>query len=323
MFRSWLRSCRKRSDILPLAALLSIVVILAGSLLSNLFLGMPWVADLIGSITRNDILSSFLNDYLSFIGIWIVVLIFILLIPANRPMLGAFGPNRTGNTGKGLLIGLLLGFGTNAFCILMSVLMGDIKLSWYGFEPVILLAFLIAVFIQSGAEELTDRLYLYQKLRRRYRSPLIAILGNAFVFTFLHIFNPGFTVVAGIQIFLIGVIFSMLVYYYDSLWAAITFHTAWNYTQNLIFGLPNSGIVSAYSVFRLEAASARSGLFYNVSFGVEGSTGACAVLLVCGIVLFIINRGKAECTDHWAAMEQSATDAGSLQTTCSSPDTGS
>ena len=72
-----------------------------------------------------------------------------------------------------------------------------------------------------------------------------AIIGNALIFTSLHVFNPGFTVIAGTQIFLVGIVFSLLVYYYDSLWAAITFHTAWNYTQNLIFGLPNSGIVSA------------------------------------------------------------------------------
>ena len=324
--KSWLRSSGRISDIFPFAVLLSIVVLILGSILSALLFKLPGVYAFLDSITHNAALTSFLNDYLSFIGIWFVIVVYMLVFPANRPMLGAFGPNRTGNTGKGLLIGLLLGFGTNAFCVLMSVLMGDIKLSWYGFRPLLLLAFLIAVFIQSGAEELTDRLYLYQKLRRRYRSPLVAIIGNALIFTSLHVFNPGFTVIAGTQIFLVGIVFSLLVYYYDSLWAAITFHTAWNYTQNLIFGLPNSGIVSAYSMFHLEAASARNGLFYNVSFGVEGSIGACAVLLLCAVILFVINRGRGECTDHWAAMEQSAalpTDDGSLQTTCSSPDTDS
>ncbi len=31
-------------------------------------------------------------------------------------------------------------------------------------------------------------------------------------------------------------------------------HMAWNYTQNIIFGLPNSGIVSGFSLFKLDAA---------------------------------------------------------------------
>ena len=42
-------------------------------------------------------------------------------------MLKAWGYNREGNTIKAAAIGALLGFGTNGFCVLMSVLMGDIK----------------------------------------------------------------------------------------------------------------------------------------------------------------------------------------------------
>ena len=97
---------------------------------------------------------------------------------------------------------------------------------------------------------------------------------NALVFMALHMGNPGVTNLGLLQVFLIGVLFSLIVYYWDSLWTVIWAHTAWNFSQSIVFGLPNSGIVSKYSVFKLEAASARDGIFYNTSFGVEGSMGA-------------------------------------------------
>ncbi|MBO7699532.1 MAG: hypothetical protein J6S47_00440, partial [Eubacteriaceae bacterium] len=53
-----------------------------------------------------------------------------------------------------------------------------------------------------------------------------------------------------------------------------------------------------------EAASARSGLFYNVNFGVEGSIGASLVLAVIIVSMLLRNRGKGERFDYWAEMEK-------------------
>ena len=336
------RPCGKITDNIIIASILSVVVLSIGAGITSIGFDLLGVQQILSDWLESDNLGIFLSDYLSFAGIWIAVFLFVVIPKGNRPMLKAWGHNRNGNNIKGIIAGILLGFGTNAICVLISWLRGDIKLSYYGFEPVILLAFLGAVFIQSGAEELIDRLYLYQKLRRRYRnplvaiiinslvfiqsgaeelvdrfylyqklrrryrSPLIAIIVNSAVFMALHILNPGFTAIAGSQIFLVGIIFSLFVYYYDSLWAAMWFHAAWNFTQNLIFGLPNSGIVSEYSIFKLEAATATNGLFYDVKFGVEGSIGSSIILGVLLIVLIIINRRKGEKTDIWEAAEETA-----------------
>ena len=86
----------------------------------------------------------------------------------------------------------------------------------------------------------------------------------------------------------------------------MAFHAAWNFSQSIVFGLPNSGIVSAYSVFKLDAASATNGLFYNVNFGVEGSVGSNLILLTLCIVVLLINRGKGEHTDIWAEADRAA-----------------
>ena len=304
------RPSRKWTDILPIGIILSVIVMFAGEFLSLFIISKLGIKDLFVKICGREDVAGFMLQYFEFFGIWIAVLLVVVIFKSNRVMLKSFGHNRKGNTVKGYLIGLLLGFGTNGICVLISLLMGDIKLSFFGFDPILLLMFLFVVTIQSGAEELIDRFYLYLKLRRRYRSPLVAILGNSVIFTLLHALNPGFSVLAAVQIFCVAVVFSELVYYYDGLWIAIAFHTAWNYTQNIIFGLPNSGIVSAYSIFNLEAASARSGLFYNVNFGVEGSVGASLVLILTGVAIWLLNRGRKERTDLWkmAAFKETKTD---------------
>ncbi len=281
---------------------------LGGDLLAALLFRLIPVDRLFGLITRSDGAAEFMLEYFWFIGIWIIFILVCVIFKWDRPMLRCLGPNKNGNNLKGVLTGLLLGFGANGLCILMSVLMGDIKLYFNEFDPLVFFVFLFVVLIQSGAEELLDRVYLYQKLRRRYKNPVVAIAGNALVFTALHLLNPGLTVISVLDIIVSGVVFSLIVYYYDGLWAAIMYHTAWNFTQSIAFGLPNSGIVSEYSLFKLEAASAQNGLFYNVNFGVEGSVGALLIETLIVVAIIVVNRGKSEKNDVWgkAAAEREA-----------------
>ena len=309
----YLRPCRIITDQFIVAAILSILLILLGGILSPGVLFVGFFEKILGG---NHDAAVFLIDYFNFFGIWVVFFLVVVIFKGNRPMLQAIkysSPrmqesadstvkrrNRAGNNLRGLLIGFAMGFGCNGFCILMSVLLGDIYIEYSGFEPLPFILFLICVFIQSAGEELADRWYLYQKLRRRYKSPWIAIIVNSLVFMSLHLFNPGISVLALIQLFTVGAIFSLLVYYYNGLWIAAAFHAAWNFSQSIFFGLPNSGIVSAYSVFKLDAASAKNGLFYNVNFGVEGSLGAVLVLIAMGAAIVLKNRGKSEHTDIWA-----------------------
>ena len=298
------RPSRKWTDQFLIAGLFAAALAIGGEIVSAVVLKFANTDVLFNRLLGNEDIAAFFTEYLYFFGIWLVVFLVVAIPGGNRPMLKAWGRSGEGNNLKGAAAGALLGFGTNGFCVLMSVLMGDIKLSYQGFDPLVFFSFLAVVFIQSGAEEITDRLYLYQKLRRRYRSPLAAIIINPLIFMSMHVFNDGFTFTAGLEIVAVGIIFSVLVYYYNSLWAAITFHTFWNFTQNILFGLPNSGIVSAYSVFRLEAASANSGLFYDTAFGVEGSIGSTAVLLAVLAVILFINRGKPEKHDYWLTPEE-------------------
>ncbi|MCR5556005.1 MAG: CPBP family intramembrane metalloprotease [Butyrivibrio sp.] len=232
--------------------------------------------------------------YASFIGIWIVVVLWCLVFKKNRPILKSLGTKPRGNNIKMLLIGLLIGFGTNMLCAVAAMLHKDIFIYFDSIQPLKLLILFIAVFIQSSAEELLCRGFLYQRLRKTFRHPAVAIIISSALFGFLHIFNSGVTPLAIVDIIVTGIFFVFMVYYMDSIWCAFGVHTAWNYTQNIILGLPNSGNVSPFSIFKLDAASARDSIVYNVGFGVEGTSLAIAVQIIGAIVIYVMYRKKTE-----------------------------
>jgi len=234
---------------------------------------------------------SFSSLYLIFSGIWVVFALAMAIPRANRKMLGKLLFVRDKRSLALFGIGALLGFGVNSVCVIASVLLGNVALHFERIEIGPFLLLLFAVFVQSGAEEISSRLFLYQKLARRYRHPAVPIAVSSLFFAVMHGLNPGMTPVAFAQILVIGALFALLIYYYDALGACIAMHTAWNFTQNILYGLPNSGVTSLYSVFKLDAAS--SGFFFDPVFGVEGSIGAVIllVLTMVGLVVYAKKRG--------------------------------
>lgn len=257
------------------------------------------IAQAVGGIQFSPFLDTFLR-YFETIGPWIAFLLFFLL-KRNKPLFKTITPACKGNNLVNLLLGLLIGFGLNGIVILAAALHGDISLSFDSFHPLQLLAILFAVFVQSSSEEVACRGYLYQKLLHRYKLPVVAVVGNALLFSFLHIFNSGVTALALLNILLSGLMFSLMVYYFDSMWMAFAAHCGWNFTQNIIFGLPNSGIRVPFSIMVLDEANARDSFAYNVAFGVEGTVLAVVVLAVACIVIYLIGRKNGpKATDIWA-----------------------
>ena len=227
-----------------------------------------------------------------FLGYWIIAFIYLSLVKSDKPILRAFGREPRGNTVKMALWGLPVGLGLNALCVGIAVFHGDIQLSFSSFPVLKLLLVFLSVFAQSGGEELLCRGVLYQRLRKGYRNPWVAILVNPIVFVLVHSLIPGITIWAVLSIYLAGVMFSLMVYYLDSLWMAMAAHAAWNFTQNFIFGLPNSGTVYDFSIFKLNSATARTSLCYNVAFGVEASMTAVLVLAFAVAILICLGRKK-------------------------------
>ena len=193
---------------------------------------------------------------------------------------------RSRNSFRMLGIGLILGFLTNFFCIACALLHGDIKLYFECAASQIpyFLFSLFCVCIQSSSEEMWCRGFLYERLHERY--PLwVAVAVNGILFGFLHIFNPGVGVIPILGIIICGFSYSLLRWYTGSIWIAMGIHTGWNFTQNFLFGLPNSGLVSEASVFHLDASNAVSTWVYDWDFGVEGGIPA---LFIDGLIAVVI-----------------------------------
>ena len=283
------------NDEILLVGVFSFVLVMIGQIL-GLFVQALFVL----FFDKNDPFNITFILYFQMIGVTITILAYLLIFKHRRPILKAITPKAKGNTVPYLLIGLAVGAGTNFLCALVAMINKDIHVSFSQFNIFSFLLLLLAVFIQSSAEEITDRMYYYQVLRKGYRNKWVAIVGNALVFSLLHIFNPGITVLALLNIFFSGVICSLLVYYFDSLWAAFGFHTGWNFTQSILLGLPNSGKVVPYSIFMLDTANARNSVFYNVVFGIEGTVFSTIILgLICVVVYLVGRKRNQEPLDVW------------------------
>ena len=276
--------------------ILAYILILAGQILGEL-------AVLASGALKSD-LGTTAGLYFSFAGIWLVLFLN-ALIRKNRPLFKAYGTGCKGNNAVNLLIGLLIGIGMNGAAILMAWMHGDIRMYFDKFEPVPFIILFIAVFVQSAAEEMVCRGFIYQRVLRTYRNRFwLAVIINSVFFGMIHLGNNGISAMAVVDLVVTGLLFSAMVYYFDSLWMAMAAHAGWNFTQSILVGLPNSGIVVPYSVFRLDAASARDSFFYNVAFGVEGTVPAItvqAVVLVALVAVGIKLGGKP--TDIWAGEE--------------------
>lgn len=214
-----------------------------------------------------------------------------LIVKKNRFLTDTFRPSREGRSMKMLGIGLLLGFLTNFFCILCALIHGDIKLYLdFSASQIPLMAFaLISVFFQSTSEELWCRCFLYDRINVHY--PLwIAIVVNGSLFGLMHLANPGISVLAMADLIICGLSYSMLRWYSGSIWTCFGIHTMWNFTQNFLFGLPNSGLVSEASVFHLDAAAGISNWIYSYEFGVEGGVPAVFIDLLLIVVILILAK---------------------------------
>lgn len=296
--------------------IVAVLLMFIGQFIGGLVIGIPVGLHAISSIDDPTLLSDpeaytevlnnlppivkLANIYLVSFGMWVVLLLWFLK-KNNRPLFGTITRKTRGNTVPKFLLGLLIGFALNGLCVLVACLHGDIELTFSGFDPLIVIPAFLMILIQASSEELLCRGYLYQKLTHRYEDPVIAIVGNAALFTFLHLWNNGISVLSLLNIFISGVMFSLFVYYLDSMWLAFGVHTAWNFTQNILFGLPNSGIESPFGIFTLNTSSAKNSFAYNTEFGVEGCILSTTILAIFCVGLILLGRKRDwKPTNIWA-----------------------
>ena len=267
-------------------AILFISKIIGGLFISRLVKGL-----FTSGLIRGDVYIYTFIMYILFIDIWIGVLFVLFVFKSNHYIIDKITTKTKGNNIANLFWGLFIGFVLNGLCALIAMINGDFTLRFSQFEIFRAFGLFFAVFVQSSAEELLCRGFMYQRLLKSTNSPAFAIIFNSLFFAALHLFNNGMSILPFYCILIFGVLASMLVYYFDSLWMVMGLHAMWNFTQSILLGLPNSGNNVPYSIFKI-GSSVKGSFAYNPIFGLEGTILSCVLMTACCVALYLWKSKK-------------------------------
>lgn len=192
------------------------------------------------------------------------------------------------------VVGFLLGLVMLSIALGICILFGCASMKWEGSNPVLILAFLFGYLIQGMSEEVFCRGFLLQTLSI-CNPPWFAVLISSLFFASLHLFNRGITFLSFINLLLFGVFASTYMWRRGSIWGIAALHSAWNFTQGNLFGIPVSGLSSGPSI--LQAVLLDSGHIWNGGvFGLEGGLAVTIVLFTFTLLLFMIPPSKRSCS---------------------------
>lgn len=267
-------------------AILFISETIGGLFISRLVKGL-----FTSGLIRGDVYIYTFIMYILFIDIWIGVLFVLFVFKSNHYIIDKITTKTKGNNMANLFWGLFIGFVLNGLCALIAMINGDFTLRFSQFEIFRAFGLFFAVFVQSSAEELLCRGFMYQRLLKSTNSPAFAIIFNSLFFAALHLFNNGMSILPFYCILIFGVLASMLVYYFDSLWMVMGLHAMWNFTQSILLGLSNSGNNVPYSIFKI-GSSVKGSFAYNPIFGLEGTILSCVLMTACCVALYLWKSKK-------------------------------
>jgi membrane protease YdiL (CAAX protease family) len=143
---------------------------------------------------------------------------------------------------------------------------------------------LIVAFI----EEIFFRGIIFQALLDSIK-PVPAIIFTSFLFSFVHFLNPGFSVIAFINVFTAGIVFGLMYYITKNLWMPIAFHFGWNFLTASLIDSPVSGfkylsLISINFSFPQNSfgnyLSNNAELIFGNSFGIESGMITTIVLII-------------------------------------------
>ena len=216
-----------------------------------------------------------------------VVLLYCLL--AERRSLLSLGFTKRG-AGVEYAVGILGGIVLFGLPVLLCMAAGTLTLTPAEPAPTLLplLLCLVGFLIQGASEELLCRSYLMVSLSRGL-PPWVCAAINALLFSLLHVGNPNVSAIALVNIFLFGILASILTLRRGSVWMVCAVHSMWNFAQGNLFGIPVSGLAGLPSPLRAEVAEGGwQTLVSGGAFGLEGGLAVTAVLLIsCALVIFL------------------------------------
>ncbi|NQX43471.1 hypothetical protein SAMN05421820_117108 [Pedobacter steynii] len=184
--------------------------------------------------------------------------------------------------------GVLIGFSVITSGFLTLVYMGKIKYLTNVFLPEDFLLSSCTFILVAASEELFVRGYVLGNLMHSMSKYKALIVSSVF-FTLMHGLNSNYRWLAGIVLFLSGILLGLSYLYTGNLWFPIALHFSWNFFQGTIFGFGVSG-TNAYSLI----TQFRHGdtIWNGGSFGFEGSILAVVFQIIPIVIIYLLLKKK-------------------------------
>ena len=196
------------------------------------------------------------------------------------------------------IAGLIMGAAFFSVAVLICKLTGVISLDMHNKKDITtMLLFFGGWIIQGLAEEVHCRGFLLTSLSRRY-SVTASVLISSAVFSILHIGNIFITPIgflAFLNIFLFGVLVSVLFIKTGNIWLCAALHSSWNLVQGNVYGIPVSGVKDIPSFMTVIAQNGHD-LIHGGDFGIEGGIAATIVLTAVISLVLIVSRRRTKLT---------------------------
>ena len=188
--------------------------------------------------------------------------------------------------------GYAIGTAMLLLCALVLWLMGDLDFAFAEKLPVLyLLVFFVGFVIQGMSEEVLVRGYFMISLSNRCHTAL-AVGISSVAFSLLHIFNPGITLLALLNLTLFGVFMAVYILRTDDLLGACAIHSAWNFAQGNLVGIRVSGSAQLPTVAVMNPIGEQT-LFHGGDFGLEGGLIVTFVTLAAiALTLFLPQKAS-------------------------------
>jgi uncharacterized protein len=227
-------------------------------------------------------------------GVALVAVLLVWIYLDRRP-LAALGLRRHG----------ALGYWTRGAGV-AALMMGFIVVVWYTLldgaawdvnpDPlragIVLVGGLLGYLVQGPGEEVLFRGHLFENIRGRWGVGW-AVGVTSVAFGLFHAPNPGFGVLPFVNLVLFGAAAGLYKVHVDNgqLWGVFGIHTVWNWLQQVVFGLPNSGIATSRdnALFTVTPNSSVPDPIWGGGFGPEGTLAATLVLVA--LIGFCLRRG--------------------------------
>jgi hypothetical protein len=118
-----------------------------------------------------------------------------------------------------------------------------------------------------------------------------ALAMTSLFFGLMHLGNPNASLVAALNVALVGVLFGAVTLRTGSLWCSIGLHSAWNFFEGTVFGQPVSGLTPQNALVVARWPAERS-FFCGGEFGPEAAGWTAVVLIIASVVTLLQLRQR-------------------------------